>query len=151
MGCGVHIHFAENSLRVPGSESSPSGTGLSDQPGFVRFFWNYWTVRRGERWKGYSGTKTAPGKVMRSPSRKWGKKGNRKNTEKDAISSVFSEVPVGTDSLAHHLCRLWGSTRGKGQELQASGKMTANDLGARDWMQTSQEASSLDIVWGILE
>lgn len=61
-------------------------------------------VGQGNTWKSYEKSKSEM------------KKGNGKSTKKNAASSVFSEVPPGNDSLAHHLCRHWGSAREKGQE-----------------------------------
>lgn len=40
----------------------------------------------------------------------------------------------------------WGNARGKSQEFQASGKMSAGDTEEMDQMHALQEASSLEIV-----
>lgn len=46
----------------------------------------------------------------------------QEDAKKKASLSVFSEVPEGTDSLAHHLCRLGAMQEGKVRSSRLLGR-----------------------------
>lgn len=96
------------------SECNPSRTGLTHHPEFLQVFRDCWTAKRremgkdvewGSTWKGYE--------KYRSEMRE-GRK--QEDAKKKASSSVFSEVPEGTESLAHHFAG-WGQCKRERSEV----------------------------------
>lgn len=142
------MHPLESDLhKGPGSEGNTIGTGLSNPPellGSSELIEVGKTemgkdVGRGGTWTSYEKSKLE----IRQGAEWEGGRGLH-----HYLSSLKSQ---GDRSLCSSLMQALSGSRGKGQELQASGRMSADDVGQMDGTQVLQEASSLETtIWGNL-